>query len=471
MRYQFDKYCLDAARRELRCGPDLVEITPQVFDIIEYLVRNHNRIVSKDDLIAEVWDGRIVSESTISSRLTVVRGALGDNGGNQRLIQTISRRGYRVICPVTELHEPEAPGRFGEFGAPTESPRKGRPTSPGTKPKIAVLSFTSNPEDPIREGFVNGLAEDITTALSHYPWLSVSARSTSFTYKGWAVDIREVKQALGVNYILEGSVRESDNNVRVTARLIDAEVGANLWASQFDAWHEDLLALQDRITTRVVSEIGANLEQFEIARARRTVGDRDAVSCYMRGLGSLYTWTQCGVENALGHFRQATHLEPEFAAPYAMAAYCYVQRKSYGWISDRHEELSECARLVQRVAELRTSDPLTLARAAHAIASVIDDAGTGEWLIERSLRLCPNLAAGWYVSGWIKLFQGDHRAAIGHLTRAVQLSPYDPLLFKMHAALTYAYFFLDDYEQASVFAAKALRVRPVYLTAMRGAAA
>ncbi|MDX1400611.1 MAG: CadC-family transcriptional regulator, partial [Kiloniellales bacterium] len=325
--------------------------------------------------------------------------------------------------------------------------------------------------DPWHEGFVRGVVEDITTALSDFPWLTVSARSSSSTYKGWAVDIRRAGQSLGVNYILEGSIRDSGDRIRVTARLVDAVDEASLWASHFDIWDDDVVVLQDLITARVVSEIGAKLEQFEIDRTRRLSDIDNPISCYMRGLGSLYKWTREGIENALGHFHKAIQLDPEFPAPYGMSAYCYVQRKSYGWISNRHEANTECLRLVQRASELSGTDGLTLARAAHAVASVVDDPDMGELLIEQALRLNPSLAIGWYVSGWISIFRGDHRRAVDHLTRAKNLSPYDPLLFKMNAALAYAYFFLGNYEQASVFAAKGMRVRPTYLTGMRGAAA
>ena len=471
MHYLFDEFRLDVDRRELRRGPMVVDVAPQVFDILECLLRHHDRVVSKDDLIAEVWDGRIVSESTISSRLTAVRSAIDDSGRDQRLVRTIPRRGYRVVCPVTKAPGPDEPTLLQARERPTEPPAGNLISRLERMPRIAVLSFTGTPGDPSHTGFVNGLVEDITTALSHIPWLAVSARSASFAYSGWAVDIRQVRTGLGANYVLEGSVRDANNRIRVTARLIDTETGSSLWASRFDVWREDVFDLQDLISARVVNEIGARLELREIERAEQSSDSVDPVDHYMRGLGGLYTWTRDGVDRALGQFQQAIRLDPEFAAPYGMAAYCYVQRKSYGWTSNRSKEAVECGDLVQRASELRRADGLTLAKAAHAISVVVDDTDSGEQLVEDALRRHPNLANAWYVSGWIKLFQGDHRLAADHLTRAIKLSPSDTLLFKMEAALSYAHFFLSDYEQASVYAAKALRARPNYLTAMRGAAA
>jgi TolB-like protein/tetratricopeptide (TPR) repeat protein len=460
--YKFEDYSLDADRRELRRGSSLVTVTPQVFDVLEYLVRNHDRIVAKDDLFADVWDGRAVSDSTLSSRLTAVRHAVGDNGREQRLIRTVSRRGFRFVGAVEEEREPP---RDATHFAQIESALP-------EKPAIAVLPFANVPHGPEQEGFVSGLVEDITTALSQFPWLSVIARSSSFTYKGWAVDIKHVGRDLGVHYVLEGSVRETANRVRVTARLLDTRTGTHLWANRFDVWHEDIFVLQDQITVSVVGEIGPKLEQLEIERARRKQPETlDPSHCYLRGLGSIYQWTREGMSDALCQFQKAIQIDPEFASAYGMAAYCYVQRKSYGWISDRAQERAECARLAQRASELAMNDGVALSKAAHAVASVVDDVDSGAVLIDRALKLNPGLAAGWYVSGWIRLFLGEPETAIEHLTRAMHLSPFDPLIFKMHAAIGYAYFFIGRYDDASVMVTKAIRARPSYLTAVRGAAA
>jgi TolB-like protein len=398
----------------------------------------------------------------LSSRITAVRHAIGDSGKGQRLIRTISRRGFRFVGAVQKELEPphEVAHSISEASRPSR------------KPTIAVLPFVNTAEQPEQEGFVNGLIEDITTALSQFPWLSVVARSSSFAYKGWAVDIKQVGHDLGVHYALEGSVRKAERRVRVTARLIDTATETCLWADRFDAWQEEFLDLQDQISTKVVSAIGANLEQVAIDRAGQVPTEyADAIDCYLLGLERVYQWSKDGMSNALAHFYRAAQLDPELACAYGMAAYCYIQRKSYGWITDQPGETAECARLARRAAELARNDAVALSKAAHAIASVGGDVDSGAVFVDRALKINPNLAAGWYVSGWIKLFLGEHELAIEHLGRAMRLGPFDPLGFKIQAALAYAHFFAGRYDEASAMAVNALHAQPRYLTAVRGAAA
>jgi tetratricopeptide (TPR) repeat protein len=191
----------------------------------------------------------------------------------------------------------------------------------------------------------------------------------------------------------------------------------------------------------------------------------------LRGLDNLHQWTKDGIGEALHLFQKAIEIEPEFASAYAMAAYCYVQRQSYGWIANRPRETAECVQLAQRAAELGKDDALALARAAHAISAVGGDVEGGASLIERAIRLNPHLTAAWYVSGWIMLWLGKPEVAIQHLEHAIDLSPYDRLVFKIHAATAYAHFFSRRYDAAVASAGEALRDRPNYLTALRVASA
>jgi TolB-like protein len=464
--YDFENFSLDAERRELRRAHSLVPIEPQVFDLLQYLIRNRERVVSKDDLIGAVWNGRIISDSTLSSRITAARHAVDDRGKDQRLIRTVARRGFRFIGDVTERtgRDVEATSTGGQAPAPS--------AQVSGKPTIAVLPFANNSQHPEQEEFVNGLVEDITTELSQFCWLSVIARSLSFAHKGWAVDIRHVRRELGVHYVLEGSVRKADGRARVTARLIDTMMGAHLWANRFDVWHGDIFSLQDEITASIVSAIGPKLEQVEIESAGRKPPEAlESLHCYLRGMGNVYQWSKDGIDGALSLFHKAVEIDPEFASAYGMAAYCYVQRTSYGWIADRMRESAECARLARRAAELANDDAAALSKAAHAIASVAQDIDSGAVFIDRALKLNPKLPAAWYVSGWMRLLLGEPEVASEHLTKAIRLGPFDPLIFKMQAALAYAHFFSGRYDDASAMAASALRARPNYLTALRVAAA
>lgn len=463
MIYGFENFLLDTERHELRRGTKLVPLEPQVFDLLEYLIRNRERMVSKDDLIEAIWNGRTISDSTLSSRITAARHALADRGKEQRLIRTVARRGFRFVGDVREGNgsSTEIVGTKGGYA----------PRFTG-KPTIAVLPFTNISAAPEQQQFVDGLVEDITTELSQFCWLSVVARRVGPTHEGWAADIKHAGRDLGVHYLLEGSVRRAVDRVRVTARLIETSAGTHLWAQRFDARHNDIFTLQDQIAANVVGTIGPKLEQIEIERARRRAPESlESVHYYLRGMGKVYQWSRDGINDALSQFHKAIHVDPGFAAAHGMAAYCYVQRQSYGWMADRAKETTECARLAYRAAELAQGDAATLAKAAQAIAYVARDMDNGALFIERALKLNPGLAAAWYVSGWMRLFLGEPATAIEHLTQAISLSPFDPLAFKMHAGLAYAHFFAGHYDDASAMARSALLARPNYLTAVRAGAA
>lgn len=467
MIYNFESFYLDPDRRELRHDEQFVAVEPQVFELLHYLICNRDRIVSKDDLIAGVWDGRIVSESTLSSRLTAVRQAVGDSGEAQRLIRTIPRKGFRFIGQVTE--------QKNDLPLPDSRPID-LPAEHGLrfsdKPSIAVLPFTNLSENDVQEYFVDGVIEDITTALSLFRWLCVTARSSSFAYKGRPVNSKQIGRELNVRYVLEGSVRKAANKFRINAQLVDTMTGTHLWANRFEGAVEDIFDLQDQITASVVGAIGPKLEQVEIERAKRKPTESlDAYDYYLRGVDNVYQWSRDGITNALRLFQNAVEIDPEFAAAYGMAAYCYVQRKSYGWFDDRHHEIAESVRLARRAAELGKDDAVALSRAAHAISYVGGDIDAGADFIDQALELNPNFATGWYVSGWIRIFLGMPEAAIEHLTRARHLSPIDPLDFRVHAGLGYAHFFAGRYDDATAWTGKAVRVRPNYLTGLRGAAA
>jgi TolB-like protein/tetratricopeptide (TPR) repeat protein len=460
--YRFSEYLVDVDRQELRRAGEVVAVEPLVFDVLEFLIRNRGQIVSKDALIAGVWDGRIVSDSTLNSRMSAVRRAVGDTGGDQSVIRTVSRRGFQFMAAVEESQP-------GESAPAQQAAVAPRPRGIG----IAVLGFTNLSPGTAKDCFVEGLVEEITTGLAGFPWLSVTARSSSAAYDGWAVDIRQMRRDLGVHYALEGSIRRTDARMRVSARLIDLTTATLIWAGGFDARHEDMLDLQDEIGAKVVAAVGTKLERVAITRVESRSGEigSEAIEAYLRGLGCMYRWSKDGLGAALAQFERAIAIEHDFAAAYAMAAYCYIQRKSYGWFRDRSVETEACAGLARCAAELGANDAMVLARAAHAIASVGGDIDEGAVLVERACALDPHLAAAWYVSGWINLFLGKHELAIEHLSRAMQLGIHEPLAFKTQAALAYGYFFADRHDAAIAAARFALRTRPNYMTAMRIAAA
>ncbi len=416
LRYCFEEFAFDIDRRELHRGAEVVSITPQVFDLLEYLIRNRERVVSKDDLIKAVWNGRIVSDAALTTRLNAARTAIGDSGEEQRLIKTLPRKGFRFIAAVREA---ESHISAAVADRPAEPPALALPD----KPSLAVLPFTNLSSDPEQDYFADGMVEEIVTALSHFRQLFVIARNSSFTFKGRAVDVKQVGRELGVRYVLEGSVRKAANRVRITGQLVDTATGAHLWAERFDGGLSDIFALQDQVTESVVGAIAPVVEKAEIERAKRKPTESlDAYVLYLRGLAKFYQYgCRQANDEALRLFNRAIELDPDFAAAYGRAATCCVAAKTNGWFSDTANKTAEVTRLAQRAVELGRDDAFALAASGFALAYVVRDLGAGAALIDRALVLNSNLAGAWSFGGWVKVWLGEPEAAIERFARAVRL--------------------------------------------------
>ena len=235
MQFVFGDCVIDSGRRELSRGGEAVAVGPQVFDLLIHLIENRDRVVSKDELFDLIWRGRTVSESTLASHVNFARRALGDTGEEQRLIRTIARKGFRFVGDVREAPSQDAEKSKVAETNPSIECRFRAPLALPDQPSVAVLPFLNLSGDPDQDYFADGVVEDIIGALSRMRWLFVIARNSSFTYKGRAVDVKQVGRELGVRYVLEGSVRKAGNRVRVTGQLIDATAGAHLWAERFDS--------------------------------------------------------------------------------------------------------------------------------------------------------------------------------------------------------------------------------------------
>jgi len=464
LRYLFEEYAFDTDRRELHRGADVVSVAPQVFDLLDYLIRNRERVVSKDDLIDAIWNGRIVSDAALTTRLNVARSAIGDSGEEQRLIKTLPRKGFRFVGPVREAQGPAGPATADN---PIEPPRPAL-TLPD-KPSIAILPFTNLSSDPEQDYFADGMVDDIITALSHFKALFVIARSSSFTYKGRAVDVKQIGRELGVRYVLEGSVRKSANRVRITGQLVDATTGAHLWADRFDGGIGDIFDLQDQVTESVVGAIAPVVEKAEIERAKRKpTGSLDAYALYLRGSDRFYQFaSRQANDEALRLFNSATKLDPDFASAYGRAAHCYVHAKVNGWISGTANEIAEVKRLAQRAVELGKDDAIALVAGGYALAYVVRDPGVGAALIDRALVLNSNLAEAWNFGGWVKTWLGEPELAIERFARAMRLSPLDPRVTGIRAGTAHAHFFLGRYDEAASWAAMALQDNPDHQPGLR----
>jgi tetratricopeptide (TPR) repeat protein len=270
--------------------------------------------------------------------------------------------------------------------------------------------------------------------------------------------------------VLEGSVRKSNNRVRIAAQLIDATTAAHLWADRFDGSLEDIFELEDRVTASVVGAIAPRLQQAEMERAKRKPTESlDAYDLFFRGMANLYQWTLEGTNEALRLSHRAIELDPDFASAYGMAALCYMGRKVKGWMTDQAQESAEAERLARRAVDLGQDDAVALAFGGYTLARVVGDLEAGATSIDRALTLNPNLAAAWHYSGSIRIWLGEPDLAIEHLAIAMRLSPLDPFMPHRQGATAIAHFCAGRYDEASMWAEKALQ--PNYVAGVHIAAA
>jgi TolB-like protein/Flp pilus assembly protein TadD len=459
--FLFENYCLDADRRELKRGSELIATGPKVFDLLLFLVQNREQVVSRDDLLDSVWGGRIVSESTLTSHINAVRKAIGDTGKEQRLIRTVSRRGLRFVGKIEEQELPASiPVAAADMAADKLAPVLALPDAPS----IAVLPFRNLGGNVEQDYFADGIVEEIITALSRIRWLFVIAHSSSFTYKGRRVDEKQVGRELGVRYVVEGSVRQSENRIRITGQLVDASTGIHLWADRFEGRFDDIFELQDQIATSIVGAIASQLERAEIERARRKpTGNLSAYDNYLRAMPHLHRGTREAINEALPLFYKAIQLDREFASAHAMAAWCHFWRKINGWMTDRSQEIAEGVRLAHLAVELGKDDAVALTRGGHALAHLAGDVDGGIALIDKALVLNPNLAAAWYLGGFLRTVRGDPDGAIEFLTRAMRFSPLDPEMFRMQAGMALSHLFAGRFDAASSWAEQSFRAAPTFL--------
>lgn len=425
--FVFGDLRLDVDRRELRRRDQLIPLQPQVFDLLVYLVLNRERVVSKDDLLGAVWGGRIVSEATLTSRINAARNAVGDSGAAQHLIRTIARKGFRFVGVVREEDKQAAPTRDRSIAAEdTQSPRAvpGIEAKPAPRLSILVLPFLNLSDDPEQEYFADGMVEEITTALSRIRWLFVIARNTSFTYKGQAVDVKQVGRELDVRYVLEGSVRKAGGRVRITARLVDTETGVHLWGDHFDGSLEDVFELQDRVGSSVAGVIEPTLHAAEQHRSiKKPTRDPTAYDLYLRAVPIFFRLRKTDILNALDLLQQAIARDPNYATALAWAAICYMRLCVDDFSEDPESNRCQALDLARRALQTASDDPGVLAHVAYVFGFLGEDITAAVALADRALSLHPSYARGWFLSGAVRVFAGHCDVAIEHLQTSLRLSP------------------------------------------------
>jgi TolB-like protein len=444
LRYFFEEYAFDTDCRELHRGADVVSIAPQVFDLFEYLIRNRERVVTKDDLISAVWHGRIVSDAALTTRLNAARTALGDSGQEQRLIKTLPRKGFRFVGQVQEAQRPAGTTAADN---PIELPRPAL-TLPD-KPSIAILPFQNMSGDPDQDYFADGMVDEITTALSRFKSLFVIARNSSFTYKGRAVDIKE------------GSVRKAAGKVRITGQLIDAMTGAHLWADRFEGDLSDVFALQDEVTVNVVSAIQPKLLQTEMDLAVRRSNNLSAYDLCLRAQ-HLQSWTRSGSAESLRLASRALEIDPRSCFAATLAGECHLRNVRQGWAADRKSEIAEGFRYLRLALSIDGNATLALSMLGRATAGFSGDFDTAREMVDRAVTLNPNSFRAWEERGWAYLVAGQFEEAIRSFERRIRLSPFDPLLFATFAGMGVAFIGLRRFDKAVSAARKAVSQNPLF---------
>jgi len=367
----------------------------------------------------------------------------------------------KITLDVGDLGEPELKNiaqRHRVFRVRLDAPERAALPLPD-KPSLAVLPFQNMSGDPEQEYFADGMVEDITTALSRIGGLFVIARNSSFTYKGRAVDVKQVGRELGVRYVLEGSVRKAGGRVRITCQLISTETGAHIWADRFDSTLDDIFELQDRVTESVTGAIEPTLRNAEIERAaNKPTENLDAYDLYLRALAHYDQFTRPDLEAAMRLLRQAVALDPRFARASALLAWCGSLMVSFGWWLRESPEAVEAVRLGRLAIATARDDPTTLRFAGRAVAYIGLDLVTARMALDRAIRLNPNSAQTFSNSGWVHLYAGEWAAARDDFARAMRLSPLDPemrfFLNGMGVALTE----LGELEQAAQHLRKSMAI-------------
>ncbi|HEY7800421.1 MAG TPA: winged helix-turn-helix domain-containing tetratricopeptide repeat protein, partial [Hyphomonadaceae bacterium] len=447
MQFFFANCKVDVVRRELNRGAETVALQPQVFDLLVYLLKNRDRVTSKDDLVAGVWGGRIVSDSTLHSRINAVRKAIGDNGRQQKFIRTMARKGIRFVGEVTEASADPA-------GA----------TSPSIddRPIFAVLPFHNLSDDPSHEYFADGLSEDLIAALGSWCRFPVICRHSSFIFKGRSINAVEAGRQLGARYILEGSVRKSTNQVRITASLTDATTGLHLWADRYDREIDDVFAVQDEITARIAAAVEPELHRHEQRRA--AVNPKINAAAYdlvQRGNWHHNRFTAIDAGEAQRLFAAAIEADPKYARAYSSMASTKFWAAQMGWAKDPQAALETALEFARKATALDDEDArghfhvaqasLWLRRHDEAIAEA-----------RRAIALNPSLVQAHAVLGYALDCIGEFQEAISTVTSSLRLRPYDQTIVRCIPALSIAHYQLGAFDAAEEVAQRVVGMNKNY---------
>jgi TolB-like protein len=386
-----------------------VALGSRALDLLRLLVERQGEVVSKETILSTVWPGATVEESNLTVQIASLRRVLDRNHGRESKIQTIRGRGYRFTAAVSRGDKAAAPPLGAELP---------------DKPSIAVLPFENLTGDPTRDYFADGMVEEIITSLSRIRWLFVIARSSSFTYKGQNVDVRQIGRELGVRYLLEGSVRRDAGLVRIAAQLIDTTTGVHIWGDRFDGQLEDSFALQDKVAFEVAGIIEVSLTTAEAERViRRPAADPSACDLYLRAMTLSWAWSRESTRAALDLLTRAIRRDPNYGPALALASACQTNLHLGRWTDDPEVSRREATDLARRALRCAGGDAVVLGYAALTLGYFGEDIGASIALVDRALTLNPSFALGWGTQAWLKVWAGQPESALIDFATALRLSP------------------------------------------------
>ncbi len=474
MLYGFGPFELDPAKAELRKGGEPVALEPQVFSLLAYLVEHHERLVTKDELIEKVWDGRVVSDSALSSRVKSSRKALGDTGKAQRFIKTIHGRGFRFVAAVRV--EPDHPTHDVRGGTPVTGDKTSapEPVAPGetSRPSIAVLPFRIIGEPDASGLFADALPQDLITELSRLRWLFVIARGSSFRLRDPDTDARDVGRLLRVRYCLSGSIEVSGKDMDVSAELVDTRAGDVVWAERYSGLVGDVHDMRAEITAKILAalEIQIPIHEATIARLAGT-GNLDAWSAYHLGLQHLYRFNSRDNTVAADLFERAVTLDPNFARAHAGLSFVHFQSAFMHQTDDIDTAIALSRRHAQRGLDIDPMDPFVNFTMGRSYWPEGDLEQALSWL-ERATQLSPNYAQGIYARAWTETLADVVPSGRKHVDLAMRLSPLDPLYYAMLGTRGFTHMARNEFSEAAVWCERAARSPGAHvLIAMIAAAA
>jgi len=430
MIYKFGAIELDLAKVELRDNGESRSVEPQVFALIAYLAEHRDRMVSRDELFEKLWEGRVVSDSALASRIKSARRVLGDDGRTQAIIKTVHGKGLRFIADVQIRHahavvattaSSEAPQKIAAQPEPENSPR----------PSIAVLPFRSTGATEGWSTIANGLPHDLITELARLRWLFVVARGSSFRLRGDDLDPREVGRLLGVRYCLSGAIEVAGNNLIVTTELVDTGAGDVVWGERYTGNVEDVHAMRDEIRASILTSLEIQIPLHEAGRARLISPDNlDAWSAYHLGLQHIYGFNRRDNALAANFFGRAVERDPAFARAHAGLSFVHFQTAFLHQADDVADAIHLARDYAQRGVDIDPLDPFVNFTMGRTYWLEGDLDRSLSWL-ERATSLSPNYAQGIYAQAWAEFMADTTDSARQHVDLAMQLSPLDPLYYAM----------------------------------------